>query len=162
MKRTTKYYELRASAITHSICYATLSTVDAAGNPWNTPVSAVYDDNFNVYWFSDRESQHSRNVRGNGKVYIVIYNSTWPEGTGGQGLYLQSEACEVRDLKEIRKACRLKDPDRDKPERFMGDNIRRVYKASPIRMWINEIEMDGSRFIRDYRVEVALPKKRLS
>lgn len=143
MKRTREYYELRAAAITHSICYATLSTVDTDGNPWNAPVSAVYDEDFNVYWFSDRESQHCRNVRSNGKVFIVIYDSTWPEGTGARGHYLQSSAEELGDFEEVRKVCRKQDPDRNDPELFLGDNVRRVYKASPIRMWINEVETEA-------------------
>jgi hypothetical protein len=72
----------KARSILDRLYYATLSTVDPNGNPWNSPVYCAY----NVYWGSHVESQHSQNIRANGKVFIVVYDSTVQPGDG-EGVY---------------------------------------------------------------------------
>lgn len=62
--------EKRAAEIITQIQYTTLATVTPEGLPWNSPVARVYDQELNFYWFSDKEGQHSRNVRHNGQVFI--------------------------------------------------------------------------------------------
>lgn len=150
------YHNQRAREIVSTIIYATIATTSEDGKPWNSPVRHVMDDELNIYWFSDKESQHSRNVRANGEVFIVIYDSTVLEGEGA-GVYIEATATELDDPEEVRKARAIKNgPDHDAPDDFIGDAVRRVYKAVPKRMWMNEVEMDGKRFVRDLRVEVDL------
>ena len=74
MKRTKAYYHRRAAEILQQIQYATLATVNTEGQPWNSPVAALHDGMLNVYWISDKEGQHSRNILSNGRVFIVIYD----------------------------------------------------------------------------------------
>lgn len=150
------HHNQRAKEILQSIIYATLATVTPEGKPWNSPVRHSYDEGLNIYWFSDKENQHSRNVRDNGRVFIVIYDSTVPEGEG-EGLYFEAQAYELDNPDEIRKARRIKKGrDMDAPDDFMGDAIRRVYKAVPERAWMNDAEIKDGKFIRDFKVEIPL------
>jgi len=40
---------------------------------------------------SDKNGQHSKNIAENNRVFIVIYDSTVPEGDG-EGVYIQAMA----------------------------------------------------------------------
>lgn len=146
----------RAKEILGTIRYATLATVTADGKPWNSPVASIVDDDLNIFWFSDKEGQHSKNVRVNGEVFIVVYDSTVPWGQG-EGVYIQAKAYELSDPDEIRSARRVKKgPDGDDPAEFMGDSVRRAYKAVPQRAWVNDDVTENGKFIKDIRVEVPL------
>jgi len=150
------YHNKRAKEIVKTIIYATLATVDEAGNPLNSPVRYNFDSDMNIYWVSDKEGQHSKNIRKNGKAFIVIYDSTVPEGQG-EGLYLECIASEVNDVEEVKRYRTIKKgPDWDGPDDFFGDVVRRVYKAVPKRVWVNDAEMDGNVFVRDTKVEIEL------
>jgi uncharacterized pyridoxamine 5'-phosphate oxidase family protein len=147
----------RAKAILGKIRYATIATASKNGKPWNSPVAHEYDKDLNIYWFSDKNNQHSKNVRENPEVFIVMYDSTVPEGEG-VGLYIEATATEVTDSDEITFARRIKKgSDYDRPaDDFLGDAVRRVYKAMPQRVWLNDAEMRDGVFIRDYRIELSL------
>lgn len=62
-------YSKRVKKILQTIKYATIATASKNGKPWNSPVAHIYDDQLNIYWFSDKESQHSQNVRKNENVF---------------------------------------------------------------------------------------------
>ncbi len=47
--------------------------------PWNSPVYSAFDKDYNFYWASWKENQHSKNIKENEKVFVVIYDSTVPE-----------------------------------------------------------------------------------
>lgn len=154
------YHTARAKEILEKIIYATVATVSSDGQPWNSPVRHVYDRELNIYWFSDKESQHSRNIRENENVLIVIYDSTVPEGDG-EGVYIQAKAHELNDPKVVSFARRIKKgPGLDEPDDFIGDAVRRVYKAIPQKIWTNDAEIHDGTFIKDYRVEIPLGKLR--
>ena len=150
-----------AKRILKNIIYATVATADKDGKPWNSPVRFVYDNELNIYWFSDKENQHSKNVRENDNVFIVIYDSTMPEGSG-EGVYIEANACELSDSDEILYARRLKKGQiYDRPSSdFLGDAVRRVYKAVPQRIWSNDVEVKDGVFIRDFRIEISLEELR--
>lgn len=150
----------RARAILDRIIYATIATTTKEGKAWNTPVRYVLDASLNIYWFSDKEGQHSINIRNNPDVFIVIYDSTVPEGKGaGAGVFIQAKATEINDPETIRLARSIKKGrNLDAPDDFMGKAIRRVYKAVPQRMWTNAAEIKNGMFIRDYRIEVPIDK----
>ena len=88
-----EYHTKRAAEILQSIRYATIATVTEDGNPWNSPVAHELDDDLTIYWVSDKENQHSKNVRANGKAFVVIYDSTVPEGDG-EGVYLEVDVAQ--------------------------------------------------------------------
>jgi len=151
-----EYHIQRAKEILQTIRYATVATANREGKPWNSPVSSVHDEELNIYWFSDKSNQHSQNIRENADVFIVFYDSTVPEGAG-EGVYIEAQACELEDMEEIKKARKLKKGiEENDLTRFLGDGIRRVYKAVPQRIWLNDAEEKEGIFVRDYRVELDL------
>lgn len=151
----------RAKEIIQRIFYITLATVSSDGEPWNSPVYSAYDEDYNFYWASDQNGQHSQNIDKNGKAFIVVYDSTVPEGTG-EGVYIQALAKALETDEEIKNAMvyldgrvgKKKDPTKRIKE-FQGDRPRRVYQAVPQKVWINgDGEING--YYIDTRVEVKL------
>lgn len=152
-----EYHDKRAKEIIESIKYATIATVNSEGNPWNSPVAHTIDDQLNIYWASDKDNEHSRNIRNNENVAIVIYDSTARAGEG-EGVYIVAKAFELDDPEEILAVRRLKKGNTYQPQpgEFQDDAIRRIYKAIPVRGWMNDAEEKNGEFIRDYRVELQL------
>lgn len=142
----------KAKKIISNILYITLATSARDCEPWNTPVYSAYDEKYNFYWVSSPQSRHSKNIKENGKVAIVIYNSSDPEGAG-EGVYVQAKACELTDASEIERALKLLYERKNKPVKpvadFVGDSPRRVYKAVPEKFWMNEMQK-----INGYPVDV--------
>jgi hypothetical protein len=120
----------RAKKVLKQIHYATIATSPKDGKPWNSPVAHVYDDDLNFYWFSDKESRRSQNVRENENIFIVIYDSTVTEGQ-----------------------------DYTRPaDDFLGNAVRRAYKAAPKQVWMNGAKNKEGVFTRDYRVEIPMER----
>jgi nitroimidazol reductase NimA-like FMN-containing flavoprotein (pyridoxamine 5'-phosphate oxidase superfamily) len=149
----------RAKEIIKEILYITIATTSREGQPWNSPVYSAFDESYNFYWASDQNGQHSKNIAENNKIFIVIYDSTVPEGTG-EGVYMQANAYALTDEKEILQALEVLDKrvgktkERNAKE-FLGDYPRRVYKAVPEKVWMNiDSEINGNYI--DARVEVIM------
>lgn len=155
------HHNKRAAEIIKEIKYITIASVSADGQPWNTPVYSAFDKELNFYWFSDKNSQHSQNVRGNNKILLVIYNSTVPEGTG-EGVYVKAVVSELNDPAEILAAKAVLDERVGKEkernaDNYMGDAVLRGYKATPVQAWMNDDDEDeNGNYVRDIRVEVPL------
>ena len=73
----------RVREILSRIMYLTIATVSKDGEPWNTPVYSSFDEQFNFFWVSSPLAKHSKNIKENNNVFLVVYDSTTPEGTGG-------------------------------------------------------------------------------
>lgn len=157
-------HSARAKEIINKIKYITIATASKDGQPWNAPVYAAFDEHYNFYWASWNESQHSKNIRENEAIFIVIYDSTVPEGTG-EGVYIQAKAYELNDKKDIESAllyypwrskASIKDA-RDFLSRnpFTGDYPRQVYKAVPEKVWVSgKATVNGEEV--DQRISVKL------
>jgi len=148
----------KAKQIIEKIPYITIATSDESGQPWNSPVYCAYDGKYNFYWASDQNGQHSKNISHNNKIFLVIYDSTVPAGTG-EGVYIQAKAQMLTDVTEIKKALKLlydrtnEMPSDKEEEAFLGEYPRRIYKAIPEKIWMNgDGEVNGN-FI-DIRKEV--------
>ncbi len=150
--------EEKAKEIIAKIIYITIATISKNGKPWNTPVYSAYDGKFNFFWASWKENEHSKNIRDNNDVFLVIYDSTAPEGTG-DGVYAKAKAYELHDPKEIEHAMKYLYGRKNKMARevdeFLGDYPRRVYKAVPEKFWINSDAKINGNFV-DKRIEVKL------
>lgn len=151
----------KSREIIERILYITIATASKDGKPWNSPVYSAFDKNYNFYWNSWTENQHSKNIAENPNVFLVIYNSIVPEGTG-EGVYIKAKAYMVTDEKEIKLARELLVKRKNKPSgklrdprEFMGKYPRRVYKALPEKVWINSEGDIHGEYI-DTRVEVDL------
>ena len=66
----------KALNILDSNLYINLATSSLDGQPWNTPVYAVRDEDFNFYWRSWCGAEHSKNIQDNEKVFLTCYDST--------------------------------------------------------------------------------------
>ena len=148
----------RAKEIIEKIRYITLATVTPDGEPWNSPVFSAHDEQYNFYWASWKENQHSKNICANGKVFLVIYDSQAPEGTG-EGVYIQARAVELSDEKEIAHAAKhlwgRKNKAPRQPYELLGEYPRRMYKAIPEKIWMNSTGNINGNFI-DTREEIML------
>lgn len=149
-----------ALKILNDIQYATIATSDEKGEPWNTPVYCAFGEDNNIYWSSHPESQHSRNIAVNSKVFIVIYNSIAPEGDG-VGVYLRATSEALVDPAEIDRALVLLGDRRGRPflfpKKFQNEGPQRIYKATPVEAWINDADQDSDGdFIKDFRVPIEL------
>jgi nitroimidazol reductase NimA-like FMN-containing flavoprotein (pyridoxamine 5'-phosphate oxidase superfamily) len=154
-----EYHEQRAGEIIQRILYVTIATVSSEGIPWNSPVYSAYDHQANFYWTSSPQAQHSRNIDGNGKVFLAIYDSTVPEGKG-EGVYVEGIAAALEAPAEIAEAKRnmaLRVGKQLGPEtdRLLAARLQRIYRATPSRVWMNGFENDEhGRYGRDIRVEI--------
>lgn len=134
--------------ILESTRYATISTVDEDGLPWAAPVWYVLDEQNNIYWWSPKDSQHSKNIANNSKCYITLFDSSLPEGKG-VGLYIRATALEVSDEAEIKTAISLYNSTTEifnlNLDTCTGEAPTRIYKAIPSRIWVNgEGEINGN------------------
>ena|SRR3989344_6577418 len=148
----------KAKGIISKILYITIATSTKDGVPWNSPVYSTYDKDYNFFCASDQNGQHSKNIRENNQVFLVIYDSTVPEGAG-EGVYIKAKAYELADEKEIEDALSFLDGRVGKkphsPKQFLGDKPRRVYKAVPEKFWVNDDGEINGNYI-DVRIEVKL------
>jgi nitroimidazol reductase NimA-like FMN-containing flavoprotein (pyridoxamine 5'-phosphate oxidase superfamily) len=151
----------RAREIVQRILYVTIATASSKVEPWNSPVYSAYDDDANFYWTSSPHAQHSRNIDDNGKAFLVIYDSTAPEGTG-EGVYVEATAAALEDPAEIAEArrnlaLRVRKQLGPEPDRLLEAGVQRIYRATPKRVWMNGFEHDANgSFVRDIRVEIPI------
>lgn len=153
----------KAKEIISKILYITIATSSKEGLPWNSPVYSAYDENYNFYWNSWKENQHSKNIAENNNVFLVIYDSTLTEGSGAHiGVYIQAKAYMLTEEKEIERGVMILSKRKGKPssklrsaQEFMGNYPRRVYKAVPEKVWLNDVGEINGNYI-DKRVEIKL------
>jgi hypothetical protein len=152
-------YQNRAREIVQKILYVTIATTSSAGEPWNTPVYSAYDKHANFYWTSSPQAYHSRNINDNGKVFLVIYDSTVPEGKG-EGVYIEATAVPLQDSAEIaaakqnmaRRVGKQLGPETD---HLLEMGLQCIYRATPKTVWMNSFENDeNGSYVRDVRVEI--------
>lgn len=124
--------------------YITVATVDENGEPWNSPLNTAFDEDLNFYWKSPNDCQHSFNIRNNGKVFFVLFDSHAEVGKG-IGVYFKGHAMQLEEdePEEIQKgnnliAKRISTNASNFTE-FIFDKPRRVYKAVPTEIWMNVI-----------------------
>jgi hypothetical protein len=145
-----------ARDILNSVSYITVATITQDGQPWNTPVASFhFDKEYILYWASWQDNQHSKNIRANGKVFIVVYDSTPADGKPTQGVYIQAEATELGDTSEVMRVALVFKDDPYNPSdgaQYLGDYPRRIYMATPKRIWVNSDDSVAGNFI-DTRVK---------
>ena len=157
-----KDYTQKAKQIIEENIYCTIATASKDGKPWISPVFYGFDENYNIYWISDKGALHSTLVRENPQVAIVIFNSQAPEGEG-DGVYIVAKAYELSELEDVKEGVRIRDS-RAKVAAFKVKDLReatedgawRVYKAVPEQISkLTEGEYVKGQYV-DKRVEVTL------
>lgn len=114
-----------------------IATADQKGKPWISPVGFQPDEQYNLYWISNKEALHSQNIRNRPEVAIVIVGKI-PDGAV-DGVYFDAAATELEDEAEVKHAVaifakRPKEPkfDVNSTSQVTGDAVWRIYKAKPI------------------------------
>lgn len=140
--------------------YLNIATVSDDSEPWNTPVYAVPNDKLIFYWRSWVGAQHSKNIRTNQSIFITIYDSSRELGTNNQKcVYIKAKAEEVSSLSEIESNLRLFANNILTADDFAGENVKRLYKAIPEKVWLNDLsEGQVDKDTVKMRVEVDLQK----
>jgi len=144
-----------ARDILDACSYVVLSTADAAGVPWASPVWFAMEDYPELYWVSHPGAHHSQNIAARPRVAMVVFDSTAAPGSG-QGVYMTATAAQVSDPDAVergigvfsRTSVRQGAASWD-AERVTGDARLRLYRAEVDGCWILDPD---SPF--DVRVEV--------
>lgn len=129
----------KVRGLLNSVTYCSLSTCDADGYPWVSPVFFAFDTALNFYWSSAIASRHSQNLYTNqGKAAITLYQSQKSEAPT-DGLYLTGTAIEL-DLASAQHAFSLLGKRSGKsiprsPEDYVGQSARRMYCFLPQQAW---------------------------
>ncbi len=138
-----------ARSIVEKIHFAFVATATAEGAPWNSPVFFAISPAGTWYWASARASVHSQNIERSSEAFLVVCDSTAPEG-GGKAVYARANVRVVDARDELAAAIELlyrrAGRSMDEVERFWGTAPRRIYAASPLELWISDVETrDGVR-----------------
>lgn len=149
-----------ALQIIQEIRYMNLSTITPGGRPWGSPVFFAFDKDFNLYWISWKENQHSKNVKLNSAVFSTIYDSTTPI-PDGFGVYIQGQALEINNPIVLGKALvifylRLGNNLKN-IKHFLASAPKRLYQMTPERIWVNGDSKEASQPV-DIRREISLDK----
>ncbi len=130
----------RAQEILKRSPIATLATVADDGQPRSTPVTAAWDDNYNCYWTSFSDTEHSKNIRVNPSIFISLFDAQ-DELLKASGIYVKARAIELSEESEIDAAATYVYSSKGKPvpstNEFIGGSPKRIYKATPERMWVS-------------------------
>jgi uncharacterized protein YhbP (UPF0306 family) len=130
--------------------YMTLATADEHGTPWAAPVYYAAAPTFaELYWVSDPEARHSRNLARRPRTGIVVFDSTVAVGHG-QAVYMEAAAGLVPD-EDFERALAIY-PGGEDAKAFTPDELRaparlRLYRAAVTAHWI----LDG----HDRRIAVS-------
>jgi general stress protein 26 len=148
----------QAKEIIKKIRYITIASVTHEGFPWNSPVFAAHDYEYNFYFGTHRESQKAKNIFHNPNVFLAIYDSSVPAGEGGC-VYIRANAHEITDEDEIAFAHnQLWGGDAEpfwKLEEFAPGTPLVLFRVVPEMAWMNaEGEADGHYI--DVRREISL------
>ena len=158
MTENIKELTIQAKKVINKILYITIATCNKNVEPWSSPVYSAFDENYTFYWASWIKNQHSKNILENKNVFVVIYDSTVPEGTGF-GVYMKGKAFKLdkEDIQEIQKAIKLlserKNGNPRRPEEFLGEFPRRIFKFVPEKVWVNSKGDVNGNFV-DTRIDI--------
>lgn len=148
-----------AKKIIETNIYMVLSTASLEGEPWISPVFFAYDHQYNLYWVSNKDANHSELIRKNPRVAISIFNSQAPEGDG-DGVYVKADVTELADEVEIKNGMEtfnnrasMDDFKIKNISEVTGNGIWRIYKAKP-----NEITKLGKgTFVNGQYIDQRIP-----
>ena len=140
-------------AILDANSYMTLSTADADGVPWATPVWFATENYRDLYWASVPDARHSRNLAVRPQLSIVVFDSTAkPDDT--QAVYMAATATQVTDdvaagIATFSRVSVRQGLGEWAVARVTGDARHRLYRATVTELYLKDPT-------RDIRHEVAL------
>ncbi|MEK6902731.1 MAG: pyridoxamine 5'-phosphate oxidase family protein [archaeon] len=131
--------DAEAQKVVANNIHMVLATSSKDGTPWISPVFFAHDEQYNLFWFSNREARHSCFIRENPKVAITIFNSQSAEKGA---VYFEAMAKELNTEIEIQHAlgvldkkitddkwrAKLNDVSETAPKRVYRATIVKAYK----------------------------------
>ena len=114
--------------------YLVLGTAERDGRPRVSPVYFTHDRYRDIYWVSSPVSTHSGNLAADGRVALVVFDSSRPPGQS-EAVYLTATAAEVAPG-ELADACAVAFATVGEgarpfaPEELSGDADLRLYRAT--------------------------------
>jgi hypothetical protein len=149
----------RAQVLFREIHHIPIATVNVDGSPHCSPVFMAFGPQLEGYWVSHPESDHSKNIARDSRVFLTIFDSR--EGHGG--LFLAGTAIVLSEPPAITKG--LAQLQAVKKELYgkmgsvadyTGPGKQCVYHFIPVRAWVNHSDKRGETVIRDRRYEVSI------
>lgn len=151
--------------------YMTISVSNLKGEPWIANLYYAYDKNHTFYWYSPKNSVHSKLIARNPKIAIAIFNST-AVGDDVDAVYIKAKSYEITNKRDLLKGrlCYGKKMLKTKfvngksafnrfvkqYKDFQGLSALRMYKAVPEKFYkLAPSEMFNEKFI-DSRIEVVI------
>ena len=130
--------EVMARRILDSNRYMVIGTVGNDGGPWVTPVYFTPHLYRELYWVSDPEARHSRNIEARSEVSIVVFDSSVPIG-GAEAVYMRAEAHQIPD--PTPEVCEVAFAPRFEAKGFSPEDLRppariRLYRADVTQWWV--------------------------
>jgi uncharacterized pyridoxamine 5'-phosphate oxidase family protein len=118
----------------------TLGTVDAQGNPWIVCLNLAFDNDVNIIWKSNANTEHSKHILTHPEVAICVFSHD--EEMGDFGLYIKAIADEVTDMDELTKCLQHRYTKVGKPapdiKDFAAPALDRIYLARITHAWVND------------------------
>ena len=103
---TVDNYAKKAMQIIDSNSYMVVCTSDKGAMPWGAPVFFAHDRKYSkAYFISAIDSRHAKNISGNSKVALAIFDSTSPIGIS-EGVQIEASA-EMVGKAEIDEATKI-------------------------------------------------------
>ncbi|MES2931391.1 MAG: pyridoxamine 5'-phosphate oxidase family protein [Patescibacteria group bacterium] len=148
-----------AKNIIRETIYAVLGTASSDGMPWISPVFFAYDDSFNIYWVSNKDSLHSQLLRENPEVAITIFDSRAVEGEG-DAVYMRARVEELAEKEDIENGVRVfnaratgEDFKIKEISEVIGEGVWRIYKATSY----ETTKLGKGQFIHGQYVDMRIP-----
>ena len=129
-----------ADALLITNAFLTLSTVDAAGRPWTTPVYFAPAPGRRLLWTSETQARHSRNIADRPEVSLVIFDSTVAP-YHGRAVYAVGTARQLDD-DDVDEALRhYPGPSRRGAEAITREDVTgtstyRIYQMTAAELWV--------------------------
>lgn len=151
----------KASKIISENRYLALATSDTKGCPWASTLFYAYDNNYDFYFISAKDSLHALHVNANKNVAITIYDSTAPVGEGDgvqiEAIAWQAGLTELPHIISVFYKHRYPDLAQEIKRRrsvddFLGMSQRRFFVVRPKKIYT----LDLTSTTIDKRIEVPL------
>ena len=130
--------EVMARRVLDGVRYMVIATVQDDGSPWVTPVYFTPHQYREMYWVSDPEAQHSRNIAARPEVSLVVFDSSVPIG-GAEAVYMRAQAHQMPE--PTPEECAVAFQPRFEAKGFSPKDLRppariRLYRADVTQWWV--------------------------
>jgi len=151
----------KARQIIKQNIYMALATSDNLGKPWVATLYYAFDNKFNFYFVSAKDSLHAQHIKINPRVAISIYDSHAPPGEGDgvqiDGLAYFAKTAELPHILSVYFLRRFPDEiirakHHHLPMEYIGKNLLRFFKVVPTKVYTLDLTITKV----DRRIEVNL------